>query len=87
MSARVPVVANPIGVVPFLLQQHFKGISQLIPCKDASFLVWCDDIISAFEQDTDRNKLHDLIEKEFGIASYRVRLDEVLGDELMIQQR
>jgi glycosyltransferase involved in cell wall biosynthesis len=85
MSAGVPVAANPVGIVPFLLEQNFPGIFQLVPCKDASFLDWCDQIISTFEQHTDRNKLHNMVEQEFGIASYHSRLDEVLGDALMIR--
>jgi glycosyltransferase involved in cell wall biosynthesis len=84
LAAGVPVVANPVGIVPYLLQQQFPGIFELIPCTDASFLNWCNDIISAFEQHVDRNKLHDMVESEFGIASYRVRLDEVLGPSLKL---
>jgi len=85
LSAGVPVISNPVGIVPFLLQQNFPGIYELPASIDASFLDWCDEIISNFELRIDRHQLHEKIETEFGIASYRTRLDEVLEELLAVE--
>ena len=64
---------------------NYPGVYVLQPFKNEQILQVFDNIINAFKT-VDRDALHQRIEEEFGIASYRQRLDEVMHKRLKLQQ-
>lgn len=83
LSAGIPVIGTPVGIIPELVERKFPGVYVLEPFSDESILSVFDAIVTDFKL-VDRNKLHEQVKKEFGIESYRKRLDEVMGKRLKL---
>lgn len=85
LSAGVPVIGTPVGIIPEMVEINYPGVHVLQPFNDEAILQVFENIISAFKT-VDRNVLHERIKEEFGIASYRQKLDEVMDKRLKLQQ-
>ncbi|UFH56502.1 glycosyltransferase family 4 protein [Spirosoma sp. KNUC1025] len=85
LSAGVPVVATPVGIVPELVARHFPGVTVLEPFEDEAILHRFSEIVKTFRATVNRDELHELVKNEFGIESYRARLDEVLDTSFLGQ--
>ena len=78
LSAGRPVIATATGIIPELLERRFPGVYLLPDVEEGKFLNDLEKMISEFEHNVDLQQLHQLIREEYGIASYRRRLDEVM---------
>ena len=85
LAAGIPVIGTAVGVIPEMADINYPGVYVLQPFKNEQILQVFDNIINAFKT-VDRDALHQRIEEEFGIASYRQRLDEVMHKRLKLQQ-
>lgn len=85
LAAGVPVIGTPVGIIPEMTELIYPGVHVLQPFNDEQILQVFNNIIDAFKT-VDRNALHERIKEQFGIASYRQRLDEVMGKRLKLQQ-
>lgn len=83
LAAGIPVIGTPVGIIPELVERKFPGVYVLGPFKDDNILNIFDNIINEFKA-VDRNELHDVVKEEFGIESYRKRLDEVMRKRLKL---
>ena len=84
LSACVPVIGTPVGIIPELAKRKFPGVYVLEPFSDSDILIVFDNIIKEFKN-IDRNNLHEMVKEEYGIASYRKRLDEAMGGRLKLK--
>ncbi len=75
LAAGVPVIASPVGIIPELANRKFPGVHVLPPFQDGKILTTFNNIINEFQL-IDKTELHDMIAEEFGISSYRKRLDK-----------
>ncbi|GAO41043.1 glycosyltransferase family 4 protein [Flavihumibacter petaseus] len=78
LAAGVPVIGTPVGVLPDLHRQKMPGVYILEPFNDRAILRRFDEILEDFSL-VDRNALHKSMDNLFGIPTYRLRLDEVIG--------
>lgn len=85
LAAGVPVIGTPVGIIPEMVEINYPGVHVLEPFNDEQILRVFDNIINIFKT-VDRDALYERIKEEFGIASYRQRLDEVMSKRLKLQQ-
>ncbi len=85
LSAGVPVLATPVGIIPQMAEQNFPGVYVLHESNGDELILRCNEIVLDFA-DVDRTALHQQIKDDYGIESYRIRLDEVLATRLNLQQ-
>ena len=83
LAAGVPVIGTPVGIIPEMVEINYPGVHALQPFSGEEIIQVFDNIISSFKT-VDRNRLHERIKEEFGIASYRQRLDEVMSKRLKL---
>ena len=79
LAAGVPVVGTPVGILKQMGENGFPGAHLFGEMTDDAILPYFDGIVSNFNSHVNRNELHQMIDEQFGIASYRARLDEVIG--------
>lgn len=83
LSAGIPVIATPVGIVTDLAKRSFPGIHILPEKIDENILKHFNNIVDTFAQTINRKVLHEMIKEEFGISTYHKRLDEVIGLKIL----
>ncbi len=83
LSAGVPVIGTPVGIIPELHARNYPGVHVLEPFEGDEILIHFASIIQSFEATVNRHELHEMIRHEFGIETYRQRLDEVIGPRIL----
>ena len=85
LSAGIPVLATPVGIIPDMAARNFPGVYVLHDEQGNELIAYLNKIVDEFSS-IDKQQLHEQVREEFGIESYRQRLDEVLGNSLSINR-
>ncbi len=86
LSAGVPVVGNPVGILPLLAARNFPGVHVFEGMKE-DILNDFTDIVDGFRAGVDRHELHAQVEEEFGIPSYRKSWDNIISASFIIPKK
>jgi len=85
LAAGTPVIGTPVGIIPELAARSFPGVYVLPPFTDTGILTHFESIIDECKS-IDKKLLHALVKEEYGIPSYRLRLDEVMKERLQLNK-
>lgn len=81
LCAGVPVMGTPVGILRLLAANKFPGAHVFKELGPQVLQEW-KGIVDNFRLQVNRYDLHQLVDDEFGISSYRKEWDAVLGDRL-----
>lgn len=82
LASGVPVVGTPVGILQELNERKFPGAFLFMELADEELIPFFEKLVREFEA-VDRMQVHKMIREEFGIESYRKRLDNIIGKKYL----